>query len=109
MTRRELLASTSVLLMSPLIGHIMSGRRFYGPLTVERWHALRRNGINLRVFCHGEDVSNRCSFADDTPGHERADLYLRDPNAKFYYDPATNNVAREQIFGVAVEIREIAQ
>ena len=46
----------------------------WGPLTADRHHLLRLSGVHLRVFVRGVDVTDRCSYADDTPGREAAVL-----------------------------------
>ena len=46
----------------------------WGPLTPDRHHVLRLSGVHLRVFARGVDVTDRCSYADDTPGREAAVL-----------------------------------
>jgi hypothetical protein len=78
-----------------------------GPLTIERHLELKDKGIDLHVFWNGEDVTKRCSFADNTPGAERADLFKVDGFGKFYKDPDTKEIAREIVRGAGVEIRRV--
>jgi hypothetical protein len=105
MNRREAIATLAAV---PLFGRLLSGRRYYGPVDVHR-HATMRvvDGVFLRVFCSGEDVTERCFFVDDTPGHERADLWRLNADRSRYRDPQTHQTAQETIFGSAVEVRAV--
>jgi len=58
----------------------------WGPLTIQRERQLRSRGITLRVFWHGEDVTRRCRYADDTPGREVAVLYRHTPHGHCHLD-----------------------
>lgn len=73
----------------------------WGPMTIERHTDLKRQGVHLRVFVRGEDVTDRCRFANDTPGHEVAELYRRiGAGFQFHLDEDGEpvvEVAREQI------------
>jgi len=58
----------------------------YGPITIARERKLRARGITLRVFWHGEDVTNRCRYVDDTPGRAVAVLYRHTPQGRCHLD-----------------------
>jgi hypothetical protein len=55
-------------------------------MDIERERQLRSLGWTVRVFVRGVDVTQRCRFADDTPGRERAELYRMNDRGKFYLD-----------------------
>ena len=57
-----------------------------GPLTIARERVLRAAGVHLRVFVRGEDVTHRCRFADDTPGHVVAELFRHNARGRCYLD-----------------------
>lgn len=40
-------------------------KRFYGRLTVDEHTRLKANGVHLRVFYKGVDVTDNCMYADD--------------------------------------------
>lgn len=50
-----------------------------GAVTVKRWTELLSQGVRVRVFVRGEDVTWRCQFVDDTPGSETAILLRKTP------------------------------
>ena len=77
----------------------------YGPMDITR-HALHRSrGVHIRVFYRGEDVTDRCQYADDTPGRQVAHLFKLDANGRKYVDLPTNVVAMETVEG-DVQMRE---
>jgi hypothetical protein len=76
----------------------------FGPVTIDRWRALAAAGIPLRVFVRGEDVTTRCRYVDDTPGHEFAELYLHNGQGHKYL-VEERVVATEFATGKDVEIR----
>jgi hypothetical protein len=45
-------------------------------MDVHRHRALCDRGIHLHVYRFNQDVTKQCRFFDDTPGRERAELYL---------------------------------
>lgn len=67
----------------------------WGPLTLERHRQLQQQGIYLRVFVRGDDVTDRCRYADDTPSTQVAELYRRTPSKFAHLD---------EDGGVAIEI-----
>lgn len=48
---------------------------YWGATTFEAHRERCRRGIFLRVYVDGADVTSRCRFFDDTPGHAYAVLY----------------------------------
>lgn len=78
----------------------------YGPLTVERHAKLKRLGTDLHVFVRGEDVTNRCSYADDTPGKQVARLFRQTPSGRFHLDE-DGYPAVEIAEGDDIEIRQL--
>lgn len=56
----------------------------YGHMTVARHKALRDEGVRLRVFLDGVDVSNDCKEANDIEGW--ALLYKRNEKGQHYID-----------------------
>lgn len=70
-------------------------RVVWGPMDVMRHREYTKQGIHLHVYHKGQDVSSRCRFFDDTPGRERAELYLRDANGRFYLCPDKSQAALE--------------
>lgn len=79
-------------------------RTIVGPMSLERERALRSRGIKVSVLVDGRDVSNRCQFADDTPGHQVARLLKHNAEGKPYFDHQTREVARETVTK-GIEIR----
>ena len=99
MTRRRLL---SILASLPVVGLVLQqrpapARDIVGPMTLERERALASRGVKVRVLVDDVDVTNRCQFADDTPGHECARLLKHGPDGRCYVDHATGEVARETV------------
>src|SRR5687768_17159546 len=71
----------------------------YGPMSVERHVHLQRRGIDLLVLLDGEDVTRRCTFADDRAGVVQ--LFRVDEEGRFYVDPENRaEAAREERRGV---------
>lgn len=96
MTRRNLLAIVASLPVFALFGQRPApARTIVGPMTFDRERALASRGVKVSVFVDDVDVTNRCQFADDTPGHECARLLKRGPDGKLFVDHATGEVARE--------------
>jgi hypothetical protein len=77
----------------------------YGPLTVVRHALLKARGVDLRVFVRGVDVTNRCRYADDTPGRQVAELFLLNEKGTPYVDESAR-IALE-IVETDVEIRPV--
>lgn len=75
----------------------------YGPISIQRHLELQRQGVHLHVYYQNEDVTRRCSFADDT-GAGRARLFKLNEQGEPYIEPGKNVVATEWVEGV--EIRE---
>lgn len=69
----------------------------WGRVTIERDRMLRAQGVHLRVFYRGQDVTRRCRFIDDTPSQQVAEL--------FKVDAETNRAALEIVHD-SIEIRE---
>jgi hypothetical protein len=76
------------------------------PLTADLHRDLSQEGVYLHVFVRGADVTDRCYFADDRPGHKIARLFKLDADGHFYVDQATGLAARETLVDDSVEIRE---
>lgn len=70
------------------------------PLTVDKHRALMMSGLHLRVFVRGEDVTDRCYFADDTPGAEIARLFALNADGRKYV--VDDEVATECVQGDVV-------
>lgn len=99
MTRRRLLAIIASL---PVVGFVAQqrpapARTIVGPMTLERERMLASRGVKVSVFVDDVDVTNRCQFADDTPGHECARLLKHGPDGRPYYDRSIDEVARETV------------
>lgn len=82
-------------------------RERYGPMTVERHFRLRARGLDLLVLHHGQDVTHRCRFADDT-GDGRAELFKHRDGRPYWEDVATGQIAREHVTGVRMVPRGAA-
>ena len=67
------------------------------PLTVELHSALCTERIYLHVFVRGEDVTLRCTYADDRPGMKVARLYKHDAQGHCYIDATTGELAIEWV------------
>ena len=77
----------------------------FGPLTIDRHLEAKRLGVYLHVFHRGIDVTRRCRFADDTPGHNEAQLLRLNAEGRPFVDPVTGGAAIDVWHG-DVEIRE---
>lgn len=77
----------------------MSEVKRYGPLDVKRHTKIKdEEGVDLRVFLNGKEVTNRCTYADDIAGYVML-LKLNELGA-FYIDPVNRtDVARETVYG----------
>lgn len=101
MIRREFFGMLFTLLCA---ARVLLAKGPIGPLTVERHRAIRnRYGVFLRVFVRGVDVTDRCRFADDTPGSQCAELYKVNVDGRKYLED--NKVAVEIVYE-DIEIRE---
>jgi hypothetical protein len=80
----------------------------WGPMTIARERLLRAQGVHIHVLHKGQDVTDRCTFADDTPGQEQAELFrLNAAGAKFLEDEdGEPTVARETVRGDIVIVSE---
>jgi hypothetical protein len=59
----------------------------YGPMTIERYRLFEnRYRLGVRVLVRGEDVTQRCRYADDTPGRQVAVLYRKNDRGCCYLD-----------------------
>lgn len=99
-SRRGFLESLSALLVTLRLRRAKPAAP-WGPVDVDRHRLLKSRGVHLRVWYRGEDVTNRCRFADDTLGY--AELFLH-RQRRPYVDHVTHQAAMETVYGV--EIRE---
>ena len=84
----------------------------WGQMDVKKHAEWKARGHDLRVFHLGEDVTDRCRFADDTfieavDGRSVvgvAELFKLNAEGRKYNDPETHRVAVERVHGI--EIRE---
>jgi hypothetical protein len=51
---------------------------YLGPMDDDRKDQLRRLGWTIRVRLDGVDITERCRFADDTPGQTVVDVECED-------------------------------
>lgn len=58
----------------------------FGPMTIARHREIARQGVDLRVLFNGEDVTDRCQFADDTPGQQHAILFKLNAQGQKYVE-----------------------
>lgn len=78
----------------------------YGPLAIERHSQIeRQEGVYLRIFFNGKDVTNRCQFADDIEGV--VTLLKHAPTGEPYVildqsDDSCGEVAKETLRGDVV-------
>lgn len=77
----------------------------YGEMTVHRHLAFMRRGVHLHVWYRGEDVTTRCSFADDR-GRGYAVLFLH-KDGRPYFDrtasrPGPPRAAMETVYGITM-------
>lgn len=79
-----------------------------GSLDIKRHLLLRSRGVDLHVFYNSEDVTDRCTYADDTPGKQVARLFKLNELGKKHLDPATNAVAMETVEG-DIQIRTVSR
>lgn len=76
----------------------------YGPISIG-WHrALDQQGIHLHVFYQGQDVTQRCTFADDT-GAGVAHLLKVNADGKKYID-VDGEIAAECVTGIEIRVGE---
>ncbi len=78
----------------------------YGRVDIERFQVLKSKIPNLRAFLDGEDVTDRCVWADDQTG--QAHLFVLDTNGKAFINPFTGLLASETKQG-KVEFRDISE
>lgn len=98
MTRRSLLSMLAVIPGLALLGpEPQLPRQVVGPMTIDRERRLASKGVKVTVFAGGVDVTRRCYFADDTPGHEAAYLFRHNAQGRPYFDPDVDDVARERL------------
>lgn len=76
-------------------------RTRYGAVTIARHAVLCRQGVCLRVYQHGHEVTG-CYFADDT-GAGIAHRYLTNANGDRYLDPRTHQPATEIVHGITLQ------
>lgn len=81
--------------------------RRWGAVTVDRYAALRNDGIVLRVIHQGRDITSGCCFADDT-GDGMAVRHLRDAEGHYYLRPGLHGpeVAKEIVYGVTLVLAD---
>ena len=72
-------------------------REVWGPMDVSRHRSLIQRGIHLHIYSGGVDVSNRCRFFDDTPSHQRAELFLHNADGRPYLNARRDAAAYEVI------------
>jgi hypothetical protein len=75
----------------------------WGAMTIERHWKLREEGVDLRVFVGGEDVTDRCRYANDAPGEMVAVCMVRGDGG-LLVDPNTHGPSF-QVFDSGIEIR----
>lgn len=69
-----------------------------GLLSIDKWQAFYRAGVEFSVWLDGEDVTSRCASADDREGW--ALLYRLDDRGRKCQDPARpGRVAIELVLG----------
>lgn len=92
------LCGSALVFMASLRGRVARvPREVWGPMDVRRHADLYDRGIHLHVYRHGTDVSNCCRFFDDTPGHERAELFLENEHGRKYLNADHATVAFEVV------------
>jgi hypothetical protein len=74
-------------------------REIIGPMTIDRERMLASRGVKVTILHRGQDVTNRCQFADDTPGRELARLLKHNADGRPYVDQVTREVVREVVTG----------
>lgn len=74
----------------------------FGLVDIDRFQVLKKDLPNLRTFLDGEDVTDRCKWANDETGE--AYLYLHDSLGKPFVNPFTGTAAMEMRKG-KVEFR----
>ena len=77
----------------------------YGLLDLRRYQALAVEGIKLKVFYDGEDVTDRCKWANDEDGC--AYLYKVNDKGQKYIDPEDKTVAAFEIVRGDIEFRRV--
>jgi len=77
----------------------------WGRIDVHKHTELKRNGHDLHVFVNGIDFTTRCRFFDDTPGQQRAELYLHDADGHIHIDQSTGDWALKVV--TEFEIRDM--
>lgn len=74
-----------------------TSKRHFGLMTVRRWDRLGLRRQNARVFVNGEDVTDDCVEFHDLAGW--ADVWVRDGQGHFVWNPMTKNVRRRRLHG----------
>ena len=67
----------------------------FGPLTLQRHREFMHRGIFLHVLHHGVDITRICTYADDTPELNHADVLKLNAEGKPYADLETGGVVKE--------------
>lgn len=99
MTRRSLLTMFAAIPGLAFLAAQPVERKIIGPMTLERERVLAARGFKVTTLYQGVDVTRRCQFADDTPGHEVARLLKHNADGRPYVDQETKEVARETVTG----------
>lgn len=97
MTRRSLLTMFAAIPGLAFLATRQVDRQVIGPMTLERERVLSARGVKVTILHRGQDVTNRCQYADDTPGREIARLLKHGPDGRPYVDHVTREVAREVV------------
>lgn len=97
MTRRSLLTMFAAIPGLAFLASSAGAPPFVGPMTIDRERGLASRGFKVTVFAAGVDVTRRCYFADDTPGHECACLFKHDALGRAYLNSDRSDVARETL------------
>lgn len=92
MNRRTMLAALASL--PAALGAVVTGRRLYGEMDVERWTRLGFRG-KKRVLCDGKDITMDCYWFDDRIG--AADVIRKDAEGNYF--PERYGVAKQRIYG----------
>ena len=108
MTRRGLVRGLGAALAAVGLGRVLEASGGlawppavrYGAVTIGRHRRLAHRGIYLHVFHRGQDVTNRCRFADDT-GDGTAELF-KHRDGRPYLDDRTRHAAIETVTGVTM-------
>ena len=71
-------------------------RKYWGAVDVSRYRALQDSGVTLVIEHEGEDVTNRCVYADDSVGVGVDDLHVKPLKATPY------GAKKERVFGIVI-------